>query len=306
MVKPLRFAVGIAAVLNGTRVSLAKTISASATETNPDVASVVAEVNELSAVTDKINDAMKKQERLVDSHGDYKRYYENKKKSVNTQIKIRKQQVGSQSKVDDAAYRQEQKDHLRSLTCTIIMDAFVYDNVQDKKLKVMDICLGRHNLTLSQKQASVHSTDVVSAHLRGRRSRQSSESIGSEVKSLRSQIKDVIARENKLEKGDAFIQSPVSDMREKLAALDKHNGEMAAELAKDKEDWQKEIDELSAEEKELGDKHYDTYNTREKIESEVFDEIKGKFCPIVHAHYGMSEDEMGPILEQECAVEEVF
>lgn len=90
------------------------------------------------------------------------------------------------------------------------------------------------------------------------------------------------------------------DMQDKVDALRAAKAEKAAKCREDKLKLKNELDEKRAEQGKLEDQYYGHHGNTAAIKSQVADEVKDKFCPVILSNYKFNEDEIKQFWSKSC------
>jgi len=283
--------------------------SQSTLQTEPQTSydNAVYQANAVSELSNKINAALLKLQRLQSEYDDANRYYAKQKRLLDKQIEIRKRMVARQSRIDDATHRADKEEHFKSMMCWKFIDAFVNDDDKDARLKVLHICMGRKSVSLLP--TSVDHRLPSEPRIRGHPAAQHGDSqqlsivplsLIRQVGELEAEIRILIASERRFQSRGSRDSGPSQEMKQKLQQLDLAVRDLKAKIATDKAQWRKEVDELREEERGLANDYYGTHYDREAAEDAALDEVKDNFCPVIEAHYGVDHSAIVEHVVDQC------
>jgi len=210
-----------------------------------------------------------------------KDFYERRKHLLQQQIDIRESQLESRGKEDDK-YRKEKETQYTYQMCSMLMDAFFFDDDQTKRIKVLELCMGRKSLAHLQTAGS-NSTTNTSHLLEG-------PSLLTALSELEAQTQVLTTAETRLEKTGRLLRGPADNMRGILRRLEQEEVAARSQLSSDVADWKAKIEKLQKREDALGDKVLESHQQKSLVKKQSWQKVMNHFCPVINRAYRIDND----------------
>lgn len=258
-----------------------------------DYESAVKRANEVSELSDKIQAASRDVQEARRDYAYWKNYYATKEANLREQIAIRKRQIANKPSPNQTDVELRREDHYEAVMCYKIMDAFVFNqDDQQKRLHVLEVCMGRESLTFFQSRPLPSRTDAPKRLPLVNGSLVWLTHFSEKMEQLDNKV-------HALEKEVVRIGGP-EEMKQMLHDLEQEEAAIKSQLAADKQRWSQECDEIADEEQALGEEHVDNYHDHQAIKVAAAQKAKDKFCPVVNKNYRVNEDNIRDFVQQEC------
>lgn len=257
----------------------------------------VAEANEVSRLSDRIQQTEAMIEDWQRKHEKAREFHESQKKLIEKSIEIRKQQ-GQLQNEELENYEKELEERYTYQMCSLILEGFFFGKDKEKRLHILHLCHGRKSLALADAGAPRRSHHRHRRLLRrgggsgGVRSWDEAmlQGLGQELRTIAGEVHALVAVARRLE--HQGYRGPVESMRSRLRVLQNELKAIRKQYHEDSARWRQERNELKAEEAALGGGVNANWDEKQAMKKRAWTKVKNKYCPVINENYGLSEEKI--------------